>query len=262
MSEPPLLFDPDPANRRAVMTFNRPERMNAMSPDLQVLMREAIEEFKRDPDLWVLIVTGAGERAFCAGADLGSTIPNATQATRDEPLKVNETRNLHDVHKPVLAAVNGYCIAGGLEFLLGTDIRVAAEHAEFGLQEVRWGIIPIGGSHIRLPRQIPWAWAMEILLTGRRLSAREALHCGLINRVVPADQLMETTHGIADLICRNGPLAVRTAKEIAVRGAMGMSWEQAWSLESLLGARAFGSEDAIEGPRAFMEKRDPVFKGR
>ena len=262
MLEPPLLYERDPTTRRALMTFNRPERMNAMSPDLQALMREAIEDFKSAPDLWVMIVTGAGERAFCAGADLGSTIPNATQATREEPLKVNQTRNLQDVHKPVIAAVNGYCMAGGLEFMLGTDIRVAAEHAEFGLQEVRWGIIPIGGSHIRLPRQIPWCWAMEILLTGRRLSAAGALQCGLVNRVVPADQLMEAANAIADLICRNGPLAVRTAKEIAVRGAMGMSWEQAWSMESLLGARAFGSEDAIEGPRAFMEKRDPVFKGR
>ena len=262
MPEPPLLYQPDHANRRALMTFNRPERMNAMSPDLRDLMQEAIADFNADPDLWVLIVTGAGERAFCAGADLGSTIPNATSAARETPLLVNETRNLHEVHKPVIAAVNGYCIAGGLEFMLGTDIRVAAEHAEFGLQEVRWGIIPIGGSHIRLPRQIPWCWAMEILLTGRRLSAAEALQCGLINRVVPADQLMETANAIADLICRNGPLAVRTAKEIAVRGAMGMSWEQAWSLESLLGARAFGSQDAIEGPKAFMEKRDPVFTGR
>ena len=262
MPEPPLLYEPDPSRRRAVITFNRPERMNAMSPELQELMREAIDDFKRDNDLWVLIVTGAGDRAFCAGADLSSTIPNATSAARETPLQVNETRNLHEVHKPVIAAVNGYCIAGGLEFMLGTDIRVAAEHAEFGLQEVRWGIIPIGGSHIRLPRQIPWCWAMEILLTGRRLSAAEALQCGLINRVVPADQLMETANAIADLICRNGPLAVRTAKEIAVRGAMGMSWEQAWSLESLLGARAFGSQDAIEGPKAFMEKRDPVFTGR
>ncbi len=261
-SDLPLIYEKDPANRRCVITFNRPERMNAMSLELLSLLRDATEDFNSDPDLWVAIITGAGERAFCAGADLSSTIPAKAGGARNEPLKVNETRNLHRVFKPVLSAVNGYCIAGGLEYMLGTDIRVAAEHAEFGLQEVRWGIVPDAGAHIRLPRQIPWAWAMEILLTGRRLSAQEALHCGLINRVVPLEDLMPTTHAIADLICANGPLAVRTAKEIVIRGSMGMSWEQAWSMESLLGARAFGSEDAIEGPRAFMEKRTPQFKGR
>ena len=262
MPEPPLLYEKDPANHRCLIVLNRPERMNAMSLELLRLLDEAAQDLNDDPDMWVAIVTGAGDRAFCAGADLGSTIPSATAANRTEQLRVNETRWLHGVNKPIIAAVNGYCIAGGVELLLGTDIRIAAAQAQFALQEVRWGLVPIAGAHIRLPRQIPWCWAMEILLTGRRLSAAEALQCGLINRVVPADQLMETANGLADLICRNGPLAVRTAKEIAVRGAMGMSWEQAWSLESLLGARAFGSEDAIEGPRAFMEKRDPVFKGR
>ena len=262
MAEPPLIYEKDPENRRVCLTLNRPEVMNAVNPELGAALREAMEDFDNDPDLWVAIITGAGNRAFCAGADLGSTIPNETASARSDPLEVSEDRPFHHIHKPILAAVNGYCLAGGLELMLGTDIRVASETAEFGLQEVRWGIIPAGGSHIRLPRQIPWAWAMEILLTGRRISAQQALQYGLINRVVEPEQVLPAAHAFADTICANGPIAVRTAKEIAVRGAMGMSWEHAWGLESLLSRRVFSTEDAVEGPKAFMEKRKPEFKGR
>ena len=242
MPEPPLLYEKDPANHRCLITLNRPERMNAMSLELLRLLDEAAQDLNDDPDMWVAIVTGAGDRAFCAGADLGSTIPSATAANRTEQLRVNETRWLHGVNKPIIAAVNGYCIAGGVELLLGTDIRVAASQAQFALQEVRWGLVPLAGAHIRLPRQIPWCWAMEILLTGRRLSAAEALQCGLINRVVPAEQLMQAANGIADLICRNGPLAVRTAKEIAVRGRDG----------DVLGA---GLEPGVAARRARLRQR-------
>jgi len=163
MTDTPLIYEKDYENRRACLTFNRPEVMNAINPEMSVALRDAIEDFNNDPDLWVAIITGAGDRAFCAGADLGSTIPNETNASRSQPLTISEDRPFHGIYKPILAAVNGYCIAGGLEVMLGTDIRVAAETAEFGLQEVRWGIVPSAGSHIRLPRQIPWAWAMELL---------------------------------------------------------------------------------------------------
>lgn len=257
-----VIYEKDTEKKRAYITFNRPERMNAISPEMGQGIDTAIEDFNNDPDCWVVIFTGAGDRAFCAGADLGSTIPNATAAARESPMQVNEHRSFDRVFKPILAAVNGYCIAGGLEMMQGMDIRIASEQASFGLGEVRWGIIPSGGSHVRLPRQIPWAWAMELLLTGQRITAEQAYNCGLVNRVVPADQLMAETERFADMICDNGPLAVRTAKEIAVRASMGMSWEQGFALESLLAVRAFGSEDAKEGPRAFMEKRKPNFQGR
>ena len=166
---------------------------------------------------------------------------------------------MSDVYKPIIGAVNGACIAGGLELLQGTDLRIAAEHAVFGLGEVRWGLVPAGGSHVRLPRQIPWAVAMDLLLTGRSITAARACEIGLINAVFPADRLMEEAHGLAEVICRNGPLAVRTAKEIAVRS---MSLETPFLLESALCARVFSSEDAREGPRAFLEKRQPQFHGR
>jgi enoyl-CoA hydratase len=168
-------------------------------------------------------------------------------------------RPFSDVFKPIIAAVNGYCIAGGLEFLQGTDLRIAAENATFGLGEVRWGIIPTGGSHIRLPRQIPWAVAMELLLMGRPITAKRAYDIGLVNEVVPADQVMPTTLKWAETICKNGPLAVRTAKEIAVRA---LALESGFVLEKAIGARVFASEDAKEGPRAFAEKRPPRFTGR
>ena len=161
--------------------------------------------------------------------------------------------------KPIIAAVNGFCIAGGMEFMQGTDIRIAAEHASFGLGEVRFGLVPTGGTHVRLPRQIPWAVAMELLLTGENIDARRACDIGLINRVVPREQLMDEALRIAEKICMNSPLAVRTAKEIVVRQA---NLEPGFVLEKAIGARVFGSHDAIEGPKAFMEKRKPEFKGR
>jgi enoyl-CoA hydratase len=245
-------------DRVAIVTINRPEALNAFTPDMLRAMDAAFADFSKDPDLWVAILTAAGEKSFCAGMDLKAAIPLVNEG--DEMGYADHTkRPFSDVFKPIIAAVNGYCIAGGLEFLQGTDLRIAAEHATFGLGEVRWGIIPTGGSHIRLPRQIPWAVAMELLLTGRPITAKRAYDIGLVNEVVAADQLMPTALKWAETICKNGPLAVRTAKEIAVR-ALGL--ESGFVLEKAIGARVFASEDAKEGPRAFAEKRPPRFTGR
>jgi len=254
----PSTFLYEKKERIALMTINRPEAMNAFTVEMLGAMDAAFEDFSNDPELWVAILTAAGDKAFSSGMDLKEAIP--LLAGGDELGYEDHTkRPFSDVFKPIIGAVNGHCIAGGLEFLQGTDIRIAAEHATFGLGEVRWGIIPTGGSHIRLPRQIPWAIAMELLLTGRPLDAKRAYEIGLINRVVPAQELMPTALKLAETICKNGPLAVRTAKEIAVRS---LGLESGFVLEKALGARVMASEDAKEGPRAFAEKRKPRFTGR
>ncbi|MFN8544457.1 MAG: enoyl-CoA hydratase-related protein [Candidatus Binatia bacterium] len=244
--------------RIAIMTLNRPEAMNALTPAMLSGLDAAFRDFNDDDDLWVAILTAAGEKAFCAGMDLKEAIPLITAG--DEMGYGDHTkRQFSDIFKPIIAAVNGFCIAGGLETLAGTDLRIAAEHATFGLGEVRWGLIPTGGSHVRLPRQIPWAVAMELLLTGKPIDAKRAYDIGLVNQVVPAAELLPAAMKLAETICKNGPLAVRTAKEIAVR-ALGL--ESGFVLEKALGARVMQSEDAKEGPRAFVEKRLPQFKGR
>jgi enoyl-CoA hydratase len=242
----------------AIVTIDRPEAMNSLTRDMLSALDDAFLEFDRDPDLWVAILTGSGDKAFSAGMDLKEAIPLLTSGDQlgyEDPTK----RQFSEVFKPIVAAVNGVCIAGGLEMLQGTDLRIAAEHATFGLGEVRWGIIPAGGSHIRLPRQIPWAVAMELLLTGEPIGAERAYQIGLVNRVVPRGEALGAAVELAEKITRNGPLAVRTAKEIAVRS---LGLEAGFVLEKSLGARVFESEDAKEGPRAFAEKRPPRFTGR
>jgi len=254
----PDTFTYEKRDKIAIMTINRPEAMNAFTADMLRGMDAAFEDFQNDDGLWVAILTAAGDKAFSSGMDLKEAIP-MLQSGDEMGYEDHTKRPFSDVFKPIIGAVNGFCIAGGMEFLQGTDIRIAADTATFGLGEVRWGIIPTGGSHVRLPRQIPWAVAMEMLLTGRNLTAQRAYDIGLVNEVVPADQLMDTAIKWAETICKNGPLAVRTAKEIAVRA---LSLESGFVLEKALGARVMQSEDAKEGPRAFAEKRKPDFKGK
>jgi enoyl-CoA hydratase len=242
----------------AVFTIDRPDALNSFTREMLVGMDAGFAEFQADDDLWVAILTGRGERAFCAGMDLKEALPQIIGG--DEMGYEDHTkRPFSDVFKPIIAAVNGACIAGGVEFLLGTDLRIAVEHATFALAEVRWGVIPTGGSHVRLPQQIPWAVAMELLLTGQTLTAQRAYEIGLVNKLVTSAELMPAAFELAEQICRNGPLAVRTAKEIAVRA---LQQSTPFVLEKALGARISASEDAKEGPRAFAEKRPPRFQGR
>jgi enoyl-CoA hydratase len=255
-----LIYEKDGAI--ATMTFNRPHAHNAISAELGRAMGEATADFEADDELRVMIVTGAGDKAFCSGADLKTAIPQMTSMASAGAARpgAGTARPFSNVTKPIVAAVNGYALAGGTELLLGTDIRVASEHATFGLPEPHWGLVPFGGSHVRLPQQVPWARAMEILLTGDPIKAQEALAIGLINRVVPHADLMPTARGIAERICRNGPLAVRSIKQ-AVLEAYNRPWEEAFAIESKISGIVLASDDAKEGPRAFAEKREPRFTG-
>lgn len=251
----PVLYDVD--DGIATITFNRPAKLNSLLPETFELLARYSTEAQQDDDVHAIIVTGAGERAFSVGGDLAEVIPRAT-AGENVVVRDPAKRFFSDVFKPVIAAVNGACIAGGLEIMLGTDLRIASETATFGLAEVRVGVVPAGGSHVRLPRQIPWAIAMQMLLTGEPIDARRAYEVGLVNEVVPAAEVLARARKVAASIGQCGPVAVRTAKEIAVRA---MALEPAFALEHALAERVFRTEDAREGPLAFTEKRTPNFTG-
>ena len=242
----------------AIITIDRPEALNSLTADMLLGIEEAFKAFDDDPDLWVGIFTATGDKAFSSGLDLKEAAP---MLTGGDQLGFEDwtKRQFSDVFKPIICAVNGFCIAGGMEMLLGTDLRIAAEHATFGLGEVKWGLVPLGGTHIRLPRQIPWAMAMQLLLTGKNIDAQRAYEVGLINEVVPADELLDTALDWAQKMCRNGPLAMQTAKEIAVRS---LELESGFVMEKALGQKVLNSDDAKEGPKAFAEKRPAEFKGR
>ena len=247
----------------AYITINRPEAMNAMDADVYEALSSAWIDVRDNPDVWLAIVTGAGERAFTAGADLKRMSERAPREKADFWLTQKDmllNRGL-EVWKPVIAAVNGYCLAGGMTLLFGTDIRIAAEHAVFEISEVKRGILPANGGTQRALRQLPHAIAMELLLLGRRLTAQEALGYGLINKIVPLDELMPTAERFARQLCEHGPLALRAIKELAVR-SQSLSLEQGLRLEQAFLEFLRTTEDAKEGPRAFAEKRKPIYKGR
>ncbi len=256
----------------AYITLNRPEVHNALDPEILCRLAEAWQDYGADDSLRVAIITGAGGKAFSSGADLGRLIPLFTGARSPEDewdRRLMENRGLArlallrgvELYKPVISAINGFCLAGGTELIQATDLRIAAEHATFGLMEVKRAIVPAGGSLVRLPRQIPFCKAMEILLVGDPISAQEAYRIGLVNYVVPASKLMETAETFAYKIAENGPVAVRKIKETVLR-ALGVSLEEGFKIENESARLVMQTEDAKEGPRAFMEKRKPHYRGR
>jgi len=250
--------------RVAYVTINRPEALNAIDPQTNEELTAAFADFRDDPDLWVAILTGAGDRAFCAGADLKALIPYLTALAREEKLTEFSlggiTRGFR-CWKPIIAAINGYALAGGLELALACDLRVAAEHARFGQPEVRWALIPGAGGTQRLPRAMPLARALELILTAGQIDAHEALRLGLVNRVVPGSEVMEEAERLAATLLEMGPLALRLAKQATLQG-LDMSLDDGLNLEMTLFRQALLSDDAIEGPRAFAEKRPPRYQGR
>ena len=251
-------------DRIVTITINRPEAMNAVDPETQEALVSAWTRFRDDDSAWVAILTGAGERAFSAGADLKKLVPGLFARGGAAPHNADGlggiTRGL-EIWKPMIAAINGFCLAGGLEQALACDLRIATPSATFGLTEVRWAIMPGAGGTQRLPRALPLAKALEMILMARTLTAEEALRWGLVNAVVPPAELLPTARTWAQELCERGPLAVRAAKEAVVRG-LTMPLAYGLRLEAFLSGTLRGTEDAVEGPRAFAEKRKPGFRAR
>ena len=253
----------------ATITFNRPEARNALTPEMLCRFADALEACDADSSVRAIILTGAGDQAFCAGGDLAQTLPLLTGARSSvddwdrRVLKEPAVAGMLGLHidKPVIAAINGFCLAAGMELMLATDIRIAAAHASFGLPEVRHGLIPFAGALARLPRQIPHCVAMEIVLGGAPIGAAEAYRVGLVNHLMPGAEVLARATEIARRIARNGPVAVRHAKR-TMNAASGRPLEEGLALEQDSKQAVLATQDAREGPRAFMEKRPPCFTGR
>jgi enoyl-CoA hydratase/carnithine racemase len=268
---PAHLFLPPGHPHVAVVTIDRPERANALDPPTLRDLADAWRRIAADADIRCAVLTGAGERVFCAGMDMHSTIPLSQRLARGERLEETSfeaLRNVEtailagfDLQKPLVAAINGHARAGGFDLMLAAEIRIAVPHATFALEEVAVGLYPTGNATVLLPRQIGWVHAHELLLTAQPVDAERALSIGLINRIVPAAQLMEVALKIAGAIAANAPLAVRETRR-GVRELLHLSLPEAYRRQEELGRPLRRTADAREGQRAFVEKRRPVWQGK
>jgi len=249
----------------ATVLLNRPEAMNSVDPGMRALLHQTWERIKTDEDIRVAIITGAGDKAFCTGSDLKKTMPTQDSFARQTfgPLipGAGATTSGMDTDKPLIAAVNGYAMGGGLELALACDIRICSRNAQFALSEVKVGSLPGSGGTQRLPRAVSLSNAMLMLLTGDRIDADEAYRIGLVSRVLPHTELMKAAGEIAEKIAANAPLSVRAVKRL-VRQGMDMPLSHAIDTERYVFGLLYNSEDRIEGRKAFAEKRKPNYKGR
>jgi enoyl-CoA hydratase/carnithine racemase len=255
-------FELDVQGHVAVMTINRPDAMNALNREVREGMDAAFDRLVNDADLRVGIIIGEGGRAFSAGADLKEMAEGAGNRGTPWTTRAPSIMSTLEIWKPLIAAIDGYCLGGGLELALSCDLRVATEASQFGLPEVSRGIIPGAGGTQRLPRAIPFGIALELLMTGKRIPAEEAARWGILNRVVPSrEELMPACMELAEQIGANAPLAVQAVKESAYRGRQ-TTLAEGLRVENFESALLGHTEDAKEGPLAFAEKRAPNWQGR
>lgn len=261
MSKPAATFER--LDRIGVITLDRPEKLNAVNGEMATIIGEALDEIDRDPDCWAAVITGRG-RAFCVGADLKAVAAGETVVPpgREQWGFAGIVR--HTLSKPIIAAVNGMAYGGGMEIALACDLIVAAETATFGLPEVKRGLIAAAGGMVRLPCQLPLKVAVHLALTGEPMDATRAERWGLVNAVVPGDNVLDRGLELAALICRNAPLAVQASKRVLYRIVDGTVPDEdaAWAVNRDEARRLYRTLDAAEGPRAFAEKRLPVWQGR
>jgi len=262
MSETYSAITYDVAGGIATLTLNRPDVHNAMNDVMRRELTRCFEALGADDDVKVVVVTGAGERAFSAGADIREFVaPLAPVPFREHRRRVDFRQAMDRCPQPILAAVNGFAFGGGLELALACDIRIAAASAQMGLTEINLAIIPGGGGTQRLPRLVGRGKALEMILTGMRVPAAEALRIGLVERVVPVAELMAAAQGLARDMAAKAPIALRYAKEAVVSG-LGLPLQDGIRLENDLATLLRTTEDRVEGARAFVEKRKPKWSGR
>jgi enoyl-CoA hydratase len=262
---------PDSHPHVALVTLDRPEKANSLDPRTLTELADAWRTIRRDADIRCAVLTGAGERVFCSGMDMTTTIPASQALARGERIDTESFEGLrnvsrallagHDLRTPLICAINGHTRAGGFDLMLASEMRVAVPEATFALEEVALGLYPTGNATVLLPRQIPWVHAHELLLTARPIDARRALEIGLVNHVVPREQLLPTAFELADAVAGNAPLAVSQTRR-GVREILDLSRDEGYRRQEELGSPLRGTQDAREAQRAFVEKRKPVWTGR